>query len=258
MDWALGGLFFVLGLIFGSFLNVCIYRIPRKESLLWPSSHCPTCNTRIRPLDNIPLISYVFLRGRCRACGAKISPRYPAVELLTGLLFLGLYLRFGVQKEVLAFLILTSLLVVISFVDIEHRLILNVFTIPGLVAGILIAGFVLRIGWLNALLGALLGGGLLIGIALFGELLFGKESMGMGDVKMAAMIGAFLGMKGVIVSVFLGFVIAAIFSLAGMALNRLQRSSYLPFGPFIAAGTLVYLFAGEALIQWYLQAVGLR
>ena len=249
---------FVLGLIFGSFLNVCIYRLPRNESILWPRSRCPVCQTPIRPQDNIPVLSFLLLRGRCRQCGARISTRYPMVELLTGVLFLLIYLKYGIQTQMLGALLLVCILVVITFVDIEYKLILNKVTIPGIVLGLLVSAFLLHANWKDLLLGPLFGGGLLFGIALVGELLFGKESMGMGDVKMGAMVGAFLGPKGAVVAIFLGFLIAGLFSAGGMAARWIGRKSYLPFGPFIAAGTLLYVLAGENLIRWYLHLVGLQ
>ena len=250
--------FFVFGLIFGSFLNVCIYRLPRKKSVVWPSSFCPECQSPIKPLDNIPLISYLLLRGQCRNCHTKISWRYPLVEVLTGVLFGGLFLKFGFSQEIIALLILAVLLVVITFIDIEFKLILNVITIPGIVIGGILSWHLGSMDLIQIGLGLLIGGGLLIGIALFGKKLFGKDSMGMGDIKMAAMIGVFIGAKGIALAIFLSFLIAGIFSFIGLSLKKIKRTSYIPFGPFIAAGTVVYIFFGEQIINWYLTFSGLK
>lgn len=250
------GIIFFLGLIFGSFFNVCIYRLPRKKSIMWPGSFCTECDTPIKPWDNIPLISFLLLRGKCRNCKSKISWRYPLVEAITGILFVSLYLKFGLTIQSIAWFVLAALLIVITFIDIEFKLILNKITVPGLIVGAALSWFLIPLNLYDIGLGLLVGSGLLIAIAFFGKFLFGKESMGMGDVKMAAMIGVFIGAKGIALSLFFGFFIAGIFSFTGMALKRLKRSSYLPFGPFIAAGTLLYIFLGEQIIVWYLQMLG--
>ena len=254
----IGVFFFIFGLVFGSFLNVCIYRLPRGKSVAFPASHCPSCKQNIKPYDNIPVLSYLILRGSCRECGLKISWRYPFVEFLTGTLFLGLYIKFGLSSEIIAFLFLALLLVVISFIDIEFQLILNKITVPGIILGAILTWQFCSLGIFQIVLGLLLGGGLLIAIAFLGKGLFGKESMGMGDVKMAAMIGVFLGAKGIALALFLGFLIAGLFSFIGIALKKMQRTSYIPFGPFIAAGTLVYIFWGDQIINWYLTFSGIK
>ncbi|HDL18148.1 MAG TPA: prepilin peptidase [Bacteroidetes bacterium] len=254
----IGVLFFVFGLIFGSFLNVCIYRLPRGESIVWPASHCPVCKAEIKPWDNVPVLSFIALCGKCRSCKAKIHRRYPLVEMLTGILFAGLFLKFGLTGEVITFLFLAALLVVITFIDIEYQLILNKITLPGLLLGAILTWQLGSVHLWQIGLGLVIGGGSLVLVALLGKGLFGKESMGMGDVKMAAMIGVFIGAKGVAISLFLGFLIAGIFSFVGMATKKVNRSSYIPFGPFIAGGTLVYIFWGENIITWYLMYAGLK
>ena len=251
-------IFLALGLLFGSFLNVCIYRLPRGKSIVWPGSFCPECQSKIKPWDNIPLISYMFLRGKCRQCKSKISLRYPLVEFVTGFLFWALFLKFGFSSEIYVLLLLSSLLVLISFIDIEFQLILNKITIPGLIVGAVLSWQLSSNSLLQIGVGLLLGGGLLIAVAFLGKGLFGKDSMGMGDVKMAAMIGVFIGAQGITLSLFLGFVIAGIFSSVGMLLKRMKRTSYIPFGPFIALGTIIYIFFGEQIVDWYLTFSGLR
>jgi leader peptidase (prepilin peptidase)/N-methyltransferase len=246
-------LFFIFGLAVGSFLNVCIYRLPRGESIVWPPSRCPHCDRPIRPLDNIPLLSYLMLRGRCRDCQAPIPLHYPAVEALTGILFALLYRKFGLSVELGMGVVLVCLLLVITFIDLHFKLILNKLTVIGTVSGLFLALLPGRPAWLDAVVGIVAGGLLMLFIAYFGEALFKKESMGMGDVKMGAMIGAFLGVKGVLMALFLGFLLAGIFSAGGILMRKLSRKSYLPFGPFIAAGALISFLWGPALVNWYLE-----
>ncbi|GBD92871.1 type 4 prepilin-like proteins leader peptide-processing enzyme [bacterium BMS3Abin05] len=248
-------LFFFFGLIFGSFLNVCIYRIPKGESIIWPVSHCPKCGTPIKPIDNIPVLSYALLGGKCRFCKTRISFRYPLVELLTGVLFAGLFLKFGLSSETLVFSILGLLLITISFIDIDYRLILNKVTLPGILLGAVLTVAFRVLSYKQVLLGFAIGGGGLLFVAFLGSLLFRKESMGMGDIKLAAMIGVFLGVKGTAFSLLVAFFIAALFSAGAMALEKADRHSQIPFGPFIALATFVYLFWGEQMIHWYLQLI---
>lgn len=249
--------FFLLGITLGSFFNVCIYRLPRGESISWPSSRCTRCKTPVKIYHNIPLISYLSLRGRCHACKERFSLRYPLVEGISGLFFVAVYLKFGLSTQIAAWLLLTALLIIITFIDIEFKLILNKVTIPGLVLGALFSWLSIPLAPLEIGLGSAVGIGLLAGVAVLGKALFGKESMGMGDVKMAGMIGVFLGVKGIAIALFLGFIIAGIFGFVGMAVKKLERGSYMPFGPFIAAGTFVYLFFGDQILRWYLRTVGL-
>jgi len=246
-------IFFLFGLIFGSFLNVCIYRIPKGESIVWPPSHCPHCGARIKPIDNIPVVSYVMLKGKCRSCKGRISSRYPLVELMTGFLFAGLFWKFGLSSETLVFLVLGLLLIIISFIDIDNRLILNKITLPGIVLGIFLTLSFHVLSYKQVLLGFFIGGGGLLAVAFLGGLLFRKESMGMGDIKLAAMIGVFLGVKGVAFTLLIAFFVAALFSIGAIALKKASRQSQIPFGPFIALASIVYLFWGQQMIHWYLR-----
>ncbi len=246
-------LFFLFGLIFGSFLNVCIYRIPKGESIVWPPSHCPHCGAPIKPIDNIPVVSYVVLGGKCRSCKAEISTRYPLVELLTGFLFAGLFWKFGFSSETFVFVVLGLLLITISFIDIDYRLILNKITLPGMVLGVILTLSFHILSYKQVLMGFVMGGGGLLAVALLGGLLFRKESMGMGDIKLAAMVGVFLGVKGVAFTLLVAFFVAALFSIGAMALRKANRQSQIPFGPFIAVASIVYLFWGEQMIHWYLR-----
>src|ERR1035437_2178132 len=188
---------FFFGMIVGSFLNVCICRMPKDESIVSPPSHCPHCSYQIRWYDNIPLLSYLLLRGKCRGCGSHISLEYPLVELLNGILTLILFLRFGLTLDFAALFLLCSALVVITFIDIEHQIIPDEISLPGIVIGFVLSFFLKGHGWLDSLLGILLGGGILYLVAFGYHRLTGKEGMGGGDIKLLAMMGAFLGWKAV-------------------------------------------------------------
>jgi len=192
----------LLGLIVGSFSNVCIYRIPRNESIVFPASHCPKCRKTIRPIDNIPLLSYILLKGRCRNCKSKISIRYPIVELLTGLIYLIVYLIYGLSIQTLVYIILSSALIIIAFIDLNQQIIPDVISLPGIVIGFIISFFVPYISFVDSILGIAVGGGIILIIGLVGSVIYKKEAMGGGDVKLSAMIGAFLGWRYIIISLF--------------------------------------------------------
>jgi len=245
-------LIFILGLIVGSFNNVCIYRIPRNESIVYPASHCPNCRTKIKPVDNIPLLSYILLKGRCRNCKSKISIQYPIVELLTGLTYLIIYLIYGLSIQSLVYIILSSALIIIAFIDLQKQIIPDIISLPGIVIGLILSFIVPYIAFINSALGALVGGGIILIIAWVGSIIFKKEAMGGGDVKLAAMIGAFLGWRYMVISLFLGFFLGA---LAGifLILSKIKRKEdMVPFGPFIALGSIITLLCGEKIIAWYI------
>lgn len=254
---------FVLGAISGSFLNVCISRIPEGESVIWPSSRCRSCGTPIAPYDNIPLLSYVILRARCRFCAQQISARYFFVELLTGMLFLALYFRFGIGGELMVALLLTAALIVISFIDLHVRIVPDVISLPGIVLGLLISLlWFLRAGSggdlvptpLSSLIGIISGGGFLLATAWLYEKLTGVEGMGGGDIKLLAMIGAFLGWPAVPVSLFLASLAGSVVGLACMILTGAGRRLALPFAPFLCVGALIFIFLGDEIIGFYLSA----
>jgi len=241
----------LLGLILGSFLNVVVYRLPEGRSLIRPGSSCPSCGKPIRFYDNIPLVSYLLLKGRCRQCGSPISWRYPFVEGLTALLSVALFLKYGLSVSFIAYVVLAMFLIPISFIDLEKGLVLNRLTIPGFILGTFLV-LVLQVeNWRDVLLGASVGGGVVWFVGCVGKILFRKESLGMGDVKLLVMIGAYVGFPDVLICLFFGVVAAAIFILGGMVLKRISLGSTIPFGPFIAIGTLVYLLWGELIIRWY-------
>lgn len=245
-------LIFILGLIVGSFSNVCIYRIPRNESIIYPASHCPKCRSNISPKDNIPLFSYILLKGRCRNCKSKISIQYPIVELLTGLTYLIIYLAYGLSVQTLIYIILSSALIIIAFIDLHEQVIPEVISLPGMVIGLILGFFVPYISFINSALGIVIGGGIILVIRLAGSLIFKKESMGIGDIELAAMIGAFLGWRYIMISLFLGFFLGALAGILLILSKIKSREDVIPFGPFIVLGSFITLLWGEKIISWYI------
>jgi leader peptidase (prepilin peptidase) / N-methyltransferase len=240
----------VLGLTVGSFLNVCIHRIPREQSLMFPPSRCPGCEHRLSWFENIPVLSYAVLGGRCRKCRTRISIRYPLVELATMALFIVHGAVFGWSALLVPRLLFACAMVVLFAIDLEHHLLPNVITLPGIAIG-LIASAVLPPGLVDALIGAAIGGGVLW---LIGEAYYrysGHEGMGGGDVKMLAMIGAFLGWKLVLVTLVLSSFAGSLIGVAVIALKRGGMKYALPYGTFLALGALVASLAGDAIVNWY-------
>lgn len=236
-----------LGLIIGSFLNVCIYRIPRNQSVIHPGSGCPQCGHRLAWFELIPVFSYVFIKGRCRHCGASVSWRYPFVELLAGCLFYLIYLQFGPGFNFLNLAVLVSLLVVISFIDIEFHIIPNTLVLIGLVAGIALG--LMRPGspvWFMAL-GLTAGFGLMLIVALLSG-----GRMGYGDVKLSAVLGVFLGWQAVLLAIFFAFAMGAVYGLILMLAFGKSRKTPVPFGPFLAAAAIAAYLWSEPIILWYL------
>jgi leader peptidase (prepilin peptidase) / N-methyltransferase len=235
----------LFGLVVGSFLNVVIHRVPRRESVVWPASHCLHCGESIRPRDNIPLISYLLLRGRCRNCKEPISVRYPAVEATTVLLFGAAAYEFGVSLTLLLALVLISALIPLAVIDLEHRLLPNAIVRPAALAGLVLSILANPAGWWTYPLSAIAVASALLGLALIYP-----SGMGMGDVKMGGMLGAFLGPYAAL-AVFLGALIGAITGGLVMAAGKMQRRSALPFGLFMALGGIISLFAGPQLWELY-------
>jgi leader peptidase (prepilin peptidase)/N-methyltransferase len=251
-DLLLGLYAAVLGLIVGSYLNVVVHRLPRGISTVLPRSRCPACGAAIRAFDNLPLVSYLILGGRCRDCGAPISWRYPAVEALTSLSFVACALRFGLVPEALVAAFFCCLLIALAAIDLEHLMLPDRITLPGIATGIAVQPWISWVGWRGALVGAALGGGVLL--ALYGGwyLLRREEGLGLGDAKMLAMVGAFLGWRGVVVTLFVGALAGAAAGLLLIGSGRGDRKSKLPLGTFLALGGLVALFAGDRLVDAYL------
>jgi leader peptidase (prepilin peptidase)/N-methyltransferase len=242
----------VTGMVVGSFLNVCICRLPRDESVVFPPSHCPQCDYLIRWYDNIPLVSYLLRRGRCRGCATRISIQYPLVELLNGLLTLALFLRFGPTLAFLVLFLFCSALVVITFIDLEHQIIPDEISLPGIVIGFICSFFLPGHSWLNSLLGILLGGGSLLLVAYAYQWLTGKEGMGGGDIKLLAMMGAFLGWKSILFIVFASSLVGSVIGITMMLVQKKDSKLAIPFGPYLAFGAVLYIFYGRQIIHWYL------
>jgi leader peptidase (prepilin peptidase) / N-methyltransferase len=238
----------VVGAVFGSFLNVVAYRLPRGESLARPRSRCPQCQTPIKPYDNVPVLSWLALRGRCRSCSAPISARYPLVEAMTGLLCAGVVLAKGPDEDALLGLALVLLLVPITLIDLDHRIIPNKLTLLGAVVAPLLVALTAPDALLEHLIAAAAAGGFFLLAALAYP-----RGMGMGDVKLAAVLGLFLG-KAVGPAVFVALVAGTLVGGAVIARKGAQegRKTAVPFGPFLALGAVVALFAGDAMVDWYL------
>jgi leader peptidase (prepilin peptidase)/N-methyltransferase len=281
--------FFLFGIVIGSFLNVCITRIPEEVSIVSPGSRCPRCSTPIKPYDNVPVFAWLWLRGKCRACGAPISAMYPLVELATGLLFVGSYLQFGITQATVKWLFFICLIIILTVTDLRVRLLPDVITWPGFAAGVVLSAFVppndgvafllcLRLfhqlppervlGVLEALLGAAFGSLLLWGAAALYKLVRGREGMGLGDVKMMAMVGAFLGVRNAFITILLGTLLGSVLGVAvitimyagGTGRRLAERASrrglgsvnqirwliasryHLPLGTFLGIAALIVLF----------------
>lgn len=246
---------FLFGCIIGSFLNVCIYRIPENKSIAFPGSHCPKCSTPLKWYDLIPVLSFVFLKGRCRYCGERISPRYPAVELLNGLIYLFLYYSFGLGIDYFYYSIIISILMVIFFIDMDHqiipnKLILIVFLLD--IAYKIIRYFLLNesINILNYLSGLAIGAILFILIFIFS-----KGGIGGGDIKLIGVLGFILGMPLIFLNMFLSFVLGGIISIFLLIIKIKSRKDPIAFGPFLVIGFLISLFWGYEIVYWYLHQI---
>ena len=251
------------GLIVGSFLNVCIYRLPRSMSIIMPPSSCPSCNTPIRPWENIPVLSYIFLRGKCRGCSGKITMRYPLVELLNAVFYLVVLKYFSIGWHLPFLFGFVSAIIVITFIDLDFQIIPDAITLPGTVIGVIGASLFipdpfiapqidftrqtsLVVGISNSLIGLLTGGGLFYLIAILS-----RGGMGGGDIKMMAMVGAFMGWKAVLLTTFIGSLTGSVIGIFLMVFKGKGRKTKIPFGPFLACGSVVTLFFGGRILKWY-------
>ena len=253
--FAMYGLFvFIFGACIGSFLNVCIFRIPENKSIVTPGSFCPNCHKGIPFYCNIPLLSYLFLMGRCKFCKVPISLRYPLIEALTGILGLFLFYKFGLTPAMGYWFVFTSVLITISFIDIDHQIIPDIISLPGIIIFASSFYFLPEMAIKDTILGIIAGGGTLYAVALFYYYLRKQEGMGGGDIKLLAMIGAATGIKGVFFTIFAGSLFGTIFGISTMLYTKIADTKNLriPFGPFLSLGTILYIFFGNQLIQWYL------
>lgn len=263
----------LFGLIVGSFLNVCIIRLPTGGSIAHPPSHCPRCGQGISFYDNIPVLSFLLLRGKCRRCGEAISLRYPVVELINGLVYLLVLHEFGISGEALLVMLLCSSLIVITFIDYDHQIIPDVITLPGMIAGLLFAPLFMSelasplpfglghllpqtgpylTGFLNSLIGLILGGGPLLAIGWTWEKLRKVEAMGGGDIKLMGMVGSFLGWKCALLTIMLGAVAGSVAGISLIVFKQHNMEKVIPFGPFLAVGAFASAFYGGEIITWYL------
>ncbi len=268
----------IFGLVIGSFLNVCIVRLPAGRSVAKPASHCPRCRTPIRFYDNIPIISFLLLRGKCRSCGEPISWRYPLVEFLNGLFYYWIMREFGPGGEAVLIMAFCSAMIVVTFIDYDHQIIPDIITLPGMLVGLSAAPFFMypltdalpfRLGallpasgpyltaFLNSLIGLLLGAAPLFAIGWLWEKLRHVEAMGGGDVKLMGMVGSFLGWKGALLTIMIGALTGSVVGILLIALKRHKMDKVIPFGPFLVVGALAAAFYGSDIIAWYLSLMHL-
>lgn len=241
---------FIFGAAIGSFLNVCIFRIPAKVSIVKPSSQCPSCHQPIRFYDNIPIISFILLKARCRNCGEKISWRYPLVELITAIFALLLFMKFGLSLNFIVFFVFTAVLIVITFIDLDHQIIPDILSLPGIPIFFLAAVFIVKVPWYEALIGLLIGGGVLFAIAFVYEFITKREGMGGGDMKLLAMIGGFFGWKSLIFILLFSSFTGALVGIAAMIIKKKDMKYAVPFGPFLSAAAVAYVFVGEIFMRF--------
>jgi len=245
----LAGAVFCFGLAVGSFANVCIHRLPRKESVVVPGSHCPACSAAVRPLDNIPVISYIVLGGKCRDCATRISPIYSVIETVTAVLLLAGFFKFGLSFDFMVYAAVAPALVIITAIDIEHQIIPDVITLPGIALGLAVGTY--TIGYADSLLGFFVGGGLFYLLAVLSN-----GGMGGGDIKYISAAGALLGWEKVLLVIFIGALLGSVVGVFQIAVQKKTRKSLIPFGPFLATSTLITLFYGNSLIRLYSDYLG--
>jgi len=243
---------FLFGLFIGSFLNVCIYRLPASKTITDPPrSICPSCNHQIRYYDNIPILSYLWLKGRCRHCGTRIPFRYVVVELMTGVVAVGILFHFGLTLEGLIYFVFISSLIIMTFIDIDHRIIPDVITLPGILIGLIASLALPTVGFKNAIVGMLVGGGSLWLVAWVYYLLTRKDGMGGGDIKLLAMMGTIVGLKGVIFTIFVSSAVGTVVGVTLMIIKGKDMKFAVPFGPFLSIGAITYIFFGHEIIRAY-------
>jgi leader peptidase (prepilin peptidase)/N-methyltransferase len=246
-----GALVTLLGLMLGSFMNVCIYRLPRGLSPVRPRSGCPSCGHMLAWYENLPVISYLVLRGRCRACRAPISLMYPIIEFLTGAVFLAAYVWYGPGPVLLVRLVFAWAMIALFVIDLQHQILPNVITIPGIIVGVL-ANVLAGPGWVASLIGAAVGAGSLFAIAEIYYRVRHEEGLGMGDVKMLGMIGAFLGWKLVLVTLVISSFLGSIVGVVVLIAKKESLKYALPYGTFLAIAAIIAAVGGDGILDWYL------
>lgn len=250
MEIIIGILIFLLGILIGSFLNVCIFRIPKEESIAFPPSHCGNCNTKLKGKDLVPIFSYIFLKGRCRYCKEKVSIQYPLIEGFTGILFLILYLKFGLTLELFSYITLTAILIVIGIIDFKTHYVYTSNIITGIIFGgiFIISGFILgeKVDLINVVLGAF------IPALILAIIVWTTNSMGWGDVEIIFMTGIFLGLKLNLLNLFISIVIGGIYAIYLMIFKKKSGKEEMAFGPYIASATYITILFGNQMLDWYL------
>ncbi|WP_315671664.1 prepilin peptidase [Clostridium sp. 19966] len=249
MEYFIGIYVFVFGLILGSFYNVCIYRIPAGESIANPPSHCPSCGNRLKPIDLVPVFSYIFLGGKCRYCREKISPRYAFVELLTGMVFISLYMRYGLSFDFIKYIILASFLIIIGLIDYDTTDVYSVISYSGIICGILFVIIAYFLG--NDVKPLVLG--FLIPSIIIGIIVLTTGAMGTGDIEICALAGLFLGITNSLVMLFFSFILGAVCGVVLIATKKKSRKDYIAFGPYIAMGAFIAMIWGSKIVSFYLQ-----
>jgi len=249
--WIVEVAVFMLGIVIGSFLTVCVHRIPLGRSIVAPRSACPQCGNQIRWYDNVPLLSFLWLKGRCRQCQTRIPSRYPIIEFTNGLGYLLVFWRFGLTWPTLVYAGLFSIFLLVTWIDWDHKIIPDVITLPGIVLGFVCAALLLPTGWASSLMGILVGGGVLLFLAWISPYIFGKEGMGGGDIKFLAMVGAFLGWQQALLTLMVASVVGAVVGMGLLVCKVMEKGQYIPFGPYLALGALLAMLWGPDFWHWY-------
>lgn len=252
---------FIFGTIIGSFLNVCIFRIPLEQSIAFPPSHCMSCGKRLKWYDMFPIISWIMLKGKCRFCGRKISYRYPLVEFMTGIIFFVVYLKYGFSFDLVKYLIFSSLIIVIGLIDLDTTDVYTSTIIFGIISAVtlIIIGYVLykmnlntNFSVVNCILGGAIGAGFILFIMVLAHIVFKANGMGSGDIEICFVCGMFLGVKSIIFMLFLSVLVGGIIGILLVLLGKKKKTDYIPFGPFIALSSIISILFGQEIINWYL------
>lgn len=259
MDLLINIYIFIIGIVFGSFFNVCIFRIPARKSISNPPSHCPNCNTRLKPIDLVPIFSYLLSGRKCRYCKEKISSRYATVEFLTGVIFLLVYNSYLLNIKTIYYLVLVSLLIIITFIDIDHYIIPDGLVIIGSIFAIIFNLLFGIISIKESILGAVICGGGVLALVYLIEFIVKKEVMGGGDIKLFAMLGLFLGAQNSLLVALLSVYVGAIYGIGSIIYNKVKNKEYnsmIPYGPFISVASLMVILWGSEIIEWYFNLIG--